>query len=271
MPKFNIYAGANHEKFNIYSNIKMAVHIENSQSVPVLTGGQFALQNGDTLYINAKNGTLTIYEEEVYTGIGLSLESGNDFCSYLIIPTMKDSYQSGYNAFYDIERLYAEGNIIKVYDWSNSGGIYETGSEDNDYDEPSVAGRSTLIAIIVLEKGNWILKNIDIYKGDTITLQNEKLFISSLSAIELESAIYFTRSSGKECIAYYKRNSQVLAQSSNFWFGNLVPQNNDVITIYDLNNNGYEVMNYDFSESNAQNTFTLLATLIYNNGHWVLN
>lgn len=71
-------------------------------------GGDIRLANGDILHINERNGGLDPWDNgyDEYNGIGLSLESGDEFIAFLVNPSLENNtrvgLETGYGYFYDI-------------------------------------------------------------------------------------------------------------------------------------------------------------------------
>lgn len=252
----------------------LADKLVSEQSVPVSTGGSFSLSNGDTLNINEEWGTFYYWEEETVEGINITLDSGDEFISYLISPVGHYTFESGSGAFFDLNPMYQEGDIIKVYDCEEAGGIYDAASDS--FYEDVVASHAELVAVLVLRDGNWVLTSDPMYVGQTIAVGNEDVFISGLSDID-GFGLYFTRSSGRNSMGYYLRNGSLVNETANGWFGTGMLQEGDTIHIYDLGEDDYTILAgssdyFDYSsESDVAEALPLMASLRLSNGRWVLD
>lgn len=240
-------------------------------SCPVSSGGDLLLSNGDVLHINKQYGEIDNEYEAGSLGIELTLESGHNFISYLISPDNDHSQESGYGVFYDLGWEYEEGNILKIYDLSTM--AYEDLGEE--YDEDSVAQYPgvTLIGVIIILDGNWEITYDTRYLGNSVELNSgEQIFISG-PVMNDAVGVYFTRSSGNGCFAYYKRNGTTLKHTSNYWFGSPVcaPQEDDTITIYDFGSDDYqEAIDFteNYTEENVSEYLSVLCVLRFDGDSW---
>lgn len=240
--------------------------IVSAQSVPVSTGGSFVLTNGDILTINAEGDPFeTVWGDEI-DGIGMTLDSGHEFVSFLICETENAFLETGYGTFYDVDYLYEEGNVIRVYDCGDD--LY---GDEGNYDEDQVSKRATLVATLSLQNGEWVLLTGADQFGQSFTLSNgETLWISGLAAVCDGPGFYYTRSSGETSFAYYESYGSVVLETCSEWFGLFEePHLDDRIRIYD--GDIYEAItdeNY-MDEQQAQANADLLAELAYGeDGKW---
>lgn len=205
-----------------------------SQSCPISTGGDITLANGDVLHINEQYGSLDAWDYgDGYEGIGLTLESGHGFISYLTYTSARgyEDQESGYGIFFDLGgNEYNEGNILRIYDFYPED-IYDVEhmfSGESDHVEYSV----NCIAVLVVQDGNWVLTTEPRYVGSTLTVASGEEFYVSGPSYEDGVGVYFTNSSGRESTSYYNRGSDNLAHSSHCWFSTMVPENGDEIHVY---------------------------------------
>lgn len=264
--RYKVYNGDTLYVLNMYKPL-LACSVE--------TGGDITLWNGDILHINEKMGVFDPWDSgDDYEGISFTLESGHQNIAYFLRPnanTWPYYIETGYGCFYDYSEsvLYQEGNIIKIYDVD----------EENIYDIPEVFWAENymsyygipLIGVIAIENGNWVLKspNNTVYAGTTLTLASgEEIYISGISMCD-PMGIYFTLSSGSACTAYYY-GANGDWQSSNYWFGCMVPQNGDEIHIYAYPE-GENIYDYSFDysdESELAEMVPCLCVLTFNGTSW---
>lgn len=204
-----------------------------AQRHPVSTGGDFTLANGDILHINEQYGSLDAWSYDGDKGIGLTLESGHEFISYLIY-TNSHGYgqqQSGYGVFYDLGgNEYNEGNVLKIYDIypTDAYGVQKMFDRENAHVQYSV----NCIAVLVIQGGQWGLTTDPRYVGQTVTVASGEEFYISGPSYEDGVGVYFTNSSGRANTTYYNRGSDNLAHSSSYWFSIIIPRNGDEIHVY---------------------------------------
>ena len=204
-----------------------------SSFCPVSTGGDITVFN-DTLHINEENGLIDISgsypASEDYHGIQMTLESGNDFFATLISPEEEYVCTSRWGGFFDLGWEYEPGNIIK---------LYNIGSEDfynicdGDFSEQKFSGYPS--AVIVLENDQWQVTRNPRYVGNTVILDSgEHIYVSGISNVENELGVYFSRSSGLSCFAFYEREGENIQETEWFYFGRNVTyaQDGDKIKIY---------------------------------------
>ena len=286
--KYKVYYGDS--KCQVYNtNCKYILNMykaDISNSCPISTGGDITLNNGDILHINSYYGDLG---DDNY-GIGLSLESGLGFISWLILPSSSSwpqGQESGYGCFYDLnDKEYDEGNILRIY-----------ALPDDDYDTLQYYGNNyecywseracmeylDYLGSIIIVDDMWIFTEDTQYAGTTVTLDSdEEIFISGPICKD-GFGVYFTRSSGDEAFAYYfDDNDNMLAQTTNFWFGNQdgIPDAGYKIHIYDLGSDGlygFDWGPYDtntlpyFDEDTIAEYAPLLCTLCYDGESWYID
>ena len=237
------------------------------------------MPNGDILYINEEYGEFELWES-TYQGIQIYLDSGNEFISYLMIPSNLDSWpnsqESGYGVFYDLNNLeYEDGNIIKVYD---------LGGDDQLYNHDAMWQRESscrdyginCTCVLVIKNGYWVLTNESRYIGKTLTLASgDEIYVSGITK-EDGIGLYFTNSNGRNTTAYYMRGTSQLAHTSFGWFSPMIPQNGDEIRIhmyaqgqgYD---NFYEEFDYTYSDEDVVETEApLYCVLKVVDGEWTI-
>jgi len=250
-----------------------------SPSCPVETGGSISLSNGDTLFINERYGPLNSWETgtDEYEGIGLSLASGNAFIAYLLIPNNIGDWpqcqETGYGAFYDLNSLeYEDGNIIKIYDLEVDDLYDMSPMPEEMYEQESnyLNYGLSCTGVIIINGDNWELTTDSRYIGKTLTMNSgEEIYVSGPS-MEDGIGIYFTLSSGSNSTSYYIRDDEILAHSSNNWFSQMIPENDDEIHIYVYDEGeDYGILDDDFSEENASEHALMEYRLKVVDNEWV--
>lgn len=262
---------------DVLYSLNMSVE-SSSPSCPVETGGSIPLSNGDTLFINERYGPLDPGQtgSPEYEGIGLSLASGNAFIAYLIIPINVGQHpqcqETGYGVFYDLNNFeYTNGNIIKIYDLEVDD-LYDLTPEEMYWQESKYLNYGlSCTGVIIINGNNWELTSDSRYVGKTLTLaSSEEVYVSGPS-MEDGIGIYFTLSSGGYNTSYYIRDSEIIAQSSNNWFSQMVPENNDEIHIYVYDEgDDYSILNDNFSEDYVSEIVPELCKLKVVNGEWTI-
>ena len=247
------------------------------RSCSVEFGGKIDLPNGDVLCINEAYGSLDDFGYEGSYGLGVYLESGNNLQAFYISPEDNRGFSSMWGIFYDLDDAgfsftYSDGMILKIFDLGDEDWYdYAEGWKELEFSQFPCY---TLIIVDQYKHGylydmKWYLVDDTKYTGNTVRLSSgEEIFVSGLSFVDYgEIGVWFTRSSGNMCFAFYLRDGDVIHETSNFWFGETyMPEEDDVLEIYEFDWDVYD--EYDFSYQTISESCENVCKLIFGGNKW---
>lgn len=255
--------------------VNMYKEANSSSSCLVSTGGDIVLSNKDILHINEQNGELD-YEQGA-TGIGFSLESGHEVLAFLTVWS-RGAHASVNNCFFDIQRLYQDKNILNLYEVPSQE-VYNHGRfQWQEWNISETAQQWKHIGTIILNKNKWELTKNNAYTGQSFLLKSgEIIYISGPIELDGQHGIYYTRSSGKESIGYYIcPDNEDWIQTDSAWFAPTYLWETDVLRIYQLNEDLYELMGDEMvsdgiPEDMIRSRTSLLCSFYIDSNHkWIL-